>query len=286
MKFFILYIYIMLPLYSKILLVHDEKLITKFKLDHTTLSKNKSGNVLQGIARIDNIWVVTQSLYKKHLLINILDEDGKSLFNKEIAYASHGQDVSLLKDKDGRIFLYTVGKHWDGISKFELVKDNKTNMVSDIVLIGTYKLNIGKNTPTVTNDGKYIITVAHKMVFVYDREEVEHYSGTKAIYSFILDKKQRQKGQWVQGVNSFNNYICVLTGNNKPSGKKWLIVYDAYGKTIKDISLTAGKEFVQIDNGKWELEGLAYYDNGLYTTVMTGKNGANIQRLYKVLEVK
>ena len=81
------------------------------------------------------------------------------------------------------------------------------------------------------------------------------------------------------------NHIFVLSGDNKTNHKKWLVVYDLLGKIVKKIELKIGKKFAIKEGNKWELEGLTFKKNELYTTVMTGYNGKNKKRLYKILEV-
>jgi hypothetical protein len=83
-----------------------------------------------------------------------------------------------------------------------------------------------------------------------------------------------------------NNYIFVLSGNNKINGRKFLVIYDMLGKIIKKLELKTGKNNAIIEGNKWELEGLAFRNNELYTTVMTGYNRHNIKRLYRILKME
>ena len=61
----------------------------------------------------------------------------------------------------------------------------------------------------------------------------------------------------------------------------WVRTIDIFSSII-----TPGKEFYSKEGSKYELEGLTFKGNDLYTTVMTGTKGKNIKRLYKILEVK
>ena len=83
-----------------------------------------------------------------------------------------------------------------------------------------------------------------------------------------------------------NNKIYVLTGDNKINHPKYLFVYDAYGKVLKNIKLHLSIKSAQKEGNKLEVEGLTFKNNNLYTTVMTGYDGKNIKRLYKILSLK
>ena len=83
-----------------------------------------------------------------------------------------------------------------------------------------------------------------------------------------------------------NNKIYVLTGDNKLNHPKYLFIYDAYGMVLKKIKLPLDIEKAKKEGNKLEVEGLTFKNNELYTTIMTGYNGKNIKRLYKILSLK
>ena len=146
-------------------------------------------------------------------------------------------------------------------------------------------LNIGKNTPTISDNGDYYITCANKSIYIFNRINKKDISPSKYIFSFILSKKQREKRQWKQGITVKNGYIYVLTGASKINDKKYLYIYDFYGKEVKHFEIKAGKDLAIKEKGKWELEGLTFKNNSLYTTVMSGQDGHNTHRLYKILTI-
>jgi hypothetical protein len=238
-------------------------------------------NVMQGITSWNNLWITTQTQHDKAIVFNIFNNNGKSLYNTKIDINSHGQDLSVIQ-KNGKILLYSTGKKWQGISEYRLKISRKLGY--SLKFAKNISLNIGKNTPTISDSGDYFVTCANKSIYIFDEESVIH-QHMKYIFSFILAKKQREKRQWKQGISVKNGYIYILTGANKINDKKYLYIYDFYGKKIKSFELKTGRNFAKKEHGKWELEGLTFRKNSLYTTVMTGKDGANIHRLYKILDL-
>jgi hypothetical protein len=257
---------ILLPIYIfGIDILYKPKLITK-------LDNIKLGNVIQGISYIDNLWFFSQTKNNKVLVLTILNSKFDLLANATIPIKSHGQDLTIIKNKN-LYYLYTTGKNWNGI--YRLTFNSSFRLLSKYKHI---RLNIGKNTPTATD--KYYISVAHKNIYIFDKENTKF-----AKYSFVLNSTQMPKNQWIQGITIKNNYIFVLTGNNKISDNKYLVIYNLLGDTIKTIKLDIGKALASREGSKWELEGLAFKNNKLYTTVMTGHDGHNKKRLYQILKV-
>ncbi len=264
-----------------------DKFIINLSPSDNINKKDKSGNVLQGIASFSKYWFVSQSIKNRYILFNILNENGKSIFEKQFIYASHGQDISLKIKNNGQIKLYTTGSHWEGIAEFSIEYDKDRDSFKNMKLENKYLLNIGKNTPSISEDSNYFVTKANNSIYIYRYSDLIANSNItpKVIFSFLLSKQQRKKGEWFQGLAMKDGYIYCLTGNSKINSKKYLYVYDSYGKVIKYFSLKTGKVFAKKNGLKWELEGLAFKNNTLYTTVMAGSDGKNKKRLYEILHI-
>ena len=260
----------------------DEKFIRSLKTLITVKKKQKNfGNVLQGICFIDKKgnMITSQSKKDKFIVINILNNKGKSTFSQKIEYASHAQDLSYYKDKKKKLHILTTGEHWYGVVDF-ILENKKFHFYAQ------YRLSIGKNTPSISEDKKYLITKANNSIYVYRFVDLRTDVEAHPLYSFVLDEKQRGKRQWTQGVAMKDNYIYVLSGDNTFKVKKYVVVYDAYGHVLKRMVLSAGKEEAKIKGKKWEMEGLTFLCNKLYTSVMSGEDGHNKKALYKLLEVE
>jgi hypothetical protein len=238
--------------------------------------KNK-GNVIQGITFFQNQWIVSQTIHNKKLIISFLNLKGEELKKNIISYPSHGQDLSILH-YHGKYYLITSSKKNQGIAIF-ILKNHQFILYKEVFL------SLGFNTPTVSENGQYIAVKNHNTIRIYRCLDILQSINPHPIYSFLLSKLQQKKSQWFQGITIKDNFIYTLSGNNKLTTNKYLTIYDAYGKIQQVFTLSTGKRFAQIEGKKWELEGLSFKKNKLYTTVMSGKDGHNIKRLYQILEI-
>jgi len=277
---FILILFITISVYATSF-HQDEKFIRNLKTQIIVKKKQKNfGNALEGICFIDKEkFFTTQSSKKKFIIINILNKNGESTFSQKIKYASHGQDLSYYKDKKNKLHILTTGKHWHGVVDF-ILKNKK------FYFYAQYRLGIGKNTPSISEDKKYLITKANNSIYIYRFVDLRTDIKAHPLYSFIVDEKQRGKRQWTQGIAMKDNYIYLLSGDKTFQVKKHLVVYDAYGHVIKRIVLSAGKDEAKKNGKKWEMEGLTFLGNKLYTSVMSGEDGHNKKSLYQLLEVR
>jgi hypothetical protein len=259
----------------------DFKLLNEliFKID--LKQQYKHGNVIQGIANIDNKWVISQTNANKKLIITFLDTNGFILKNKVLNYPSHGQDLSIKYISKNSFYLLTSSKNNMGVSIFK-VDTSKTQKIS---FYKDIKLSYGFNTPAISKDSHYIVIKNYNQINIYLYKDLINNKDKRPLYSFLLDEIQQNKNEWFQGIAMKDGYIYCLSGNNKLNSLKHLIIYDSYGSVTKNYILNTGKDYALKEGSKWELEGLTIKKNSLYTTVMTGKNGKNIKRLYKILDI-
>jgi hypothetical protein len=239
------------------------------------------GNVIQGITYSQKKWFFSQA-QKNKISFTILNTQNHYSYQTTIPYSSHGQDLSFIQNKK-YITLLTVSQNNDGIAFFQLQPHHKNKIIFDKEII------LFKNITTValSDDKIYLLIRSQNNIFVYLYKELLLLGkNTRPIFYFLLDKKQQKKGVWFQGLTMKDGYIYTLSGNNTIHGKKYLIIYDFYGKVIKSFELTTGKQKALTEGSKWELEGLTFVKNNLFTTVMSGKNKKNIKRLYQILKLK
>jgi hypothetical protein len=241
-------------------------------------SKNL-GNVIQGISLFEDNIFVTQTYSDENLYINILNKDGYSIFNKQFNSNSYGQDLSIEKEGD-KLFFYTVGDNWKGIDKYEIKYDVSTKEYLDISYLYNIELNISKNTSSISEDKLFFTSHYNDKIYIYENnQEIVPLS---LITTFSISDKQTLSNEWVQGISMKENLIYLLTSNNSINDNKLLFVYDFYGNIILEKKLYMGRENALIEGDKWEMEGLSFYNQSLYTTVMTGIDGNNTKRLFKI----
>lgn len=242
----------------------------------------KSGNVIQGIAYFNKNWIFSQTHSNKSITFSIYDENLTLKQTINTKYSSHAQDLSLLQ-RNGKTYLFTTGKGWKGIAMFELIKVNNK---FQIIFKKNLKLGIGKNTPTISIDGRYIATVANNSVYIFDFKTLNTKYPSIPLFSFVLDKIQREKGQWKQGIAMKNNRIYILSGDANIEHTKYLVIYDAYGKVLDKSKLRLDIQKAKKEGNKLEVEGLTFKGDELYTTIMTGHNGKNKKRVLKIYKEK
>jgi hypothetical protein len=248
-------------------------------------SQFKSGNVIQGLCKLDDGWLISQTNNNRKIIFTIIDEYGEIIYNQVVKYPSHGQDLSLKKIANNRYYIITSSKNNNGVAIFQLDLNKRWKKIT---FVKDRFLSYGFNTPSISKDGNYIFIKNYNVIRAYKSKDFIKLNLNKPspIYSFILSKIQQKKSQWFQGIAIKDGYIYTLSGNKKMSSNKYLFIYDFYGKEIKKIQLFTGKDISKREGKKWELEGLEFVGNSLYTTVMSGADGKNIKRIYKILEIK
>ncbi|MDD3591226.1 MAG: hypothetical protein PHO65_01100 [Sulfurovum sp.] len=242
------------------------------------------GNVIQGLASFGDLWVTTQTVADRFLIVNFLDKKGNSIYHERVLYQSHGQDLSIEYNKaDKLLHLYTVATNWAGIAK---ITYSLNNVLPQFISIDEYNLNCNHCTSSISEDKKFFAIRDKNKIYVYDKDRViRDQVKTALLHNFKLHKEQRKKGLWFQGIAMKDNLIYCLSSDNSLGSDKFLFVYDLSGKVVFVTKLTAGKEMAILEGDKYEFEGLTFKNNSLYTTVMSGKKGKNIKRLYKILEI-
>jgi len=272
---------LILLIFSINLFAIDFKLLNEFMFKIDLKKQYKHGNVIQGITNIDNKWIVSQTSANKKLIITFLDTKGSVLNNEVLNYPSHGQDLSIKYLSKNSFYLLTSSKKNMGLSIFKVnrFETKKITFYKDI------NISYGFNTPAISKDGRYIVIKNYNQINIYSYNDLIKNKNKRPLYSFLLDKIQQNKNEWFQGIAMKNGYIYCLSGNNQLDSLKHLIIYDTFGNIIKNYELNIGKEFALKEGNKLELEGLTLKRNTLYTTVMTGYNGKNIKRLYKILDI-
>lgn len=237
------------------------------------------------MANYKDYWITSQTSNNNYIILNFF-KDYKSIHNIKVPYPSHGQDLSSIYDeKEKVLYLYTSSKDWNGFVEITLDLGEK---IPKLIKMEGYNLDCNFCTPTISKDGKYIALKDSGKVFIYSSEEIFNMKDEKpkALYSFILEKEQREKGISFQGIEMKDDIIYTLSGNANLDTDKWLVVYDIKGNVIHKTKIIAGKEEALKEGNRYEPEGLEIKDNSLYTTFMSGEIGKNIKRLYKILEIK
>ena len=237
-------------------------------------------HVIQGIASYNDSWIVVQSIKNKQLLINILDENGTSYADSLITFPSHGADLSIrMSNNKKNLYLYTQGKHRNGI-----VQLSSSIEAFRLKVKKSIPLTLSSAIPSISENKAYFAVKSRDSIYIYRYVDIAKNTNPLKIFSFILARKQREKGQWFQGIAMKDGLIYCLTGDNTLKGKKYLYIYDSYGRVNKSYTLTTGIGFSKSIGKKWELEGLAFKENILYTTVMA-KDKKHYMRLYKILSL-
>jgi len=252
----------------------------------TTKKGLDPSHVIQSFTHTPYGWLFLQSVGDRKLIFTQMDDTGKQLFFKEkVDYPGHGQGLSLLCKN--RIcddaYLLTTAYEKSGYAVFEISESGEIHFLYDKYLgCKTREITVGED------DGhyRYLIAVIGKDVVGYDLEEILYTRPASAQFRFPLDPRQSGKRQWAQGLVYREGLIYVLTGDNKIDGRKYLSVYRPTGKAVANIELSTGREMAGHYGDKWELEGLYFDGNVLYTTVMYGSVGKNIMYLYRLLRVE
>jgi len=269
--------------------------ITELKPVDSAKEYDRSINVIQGIAAFENGWFVSQTSASKYLLINYLDNNGKSLFNRRILVNSHAQDLSLEQVSDTELYLYTtVGEYnrkgASGLLRLKVILPEKVNGKRDmaqlkISLDSIFDLELNNSTPTI-NEAKtnFAIRSGNKVLIIL-KKSLLHGDYTDNIIKFSLDSSQLKDGDtylWFQGIAMKDNLVYCLTGNNSVDSPKYIYVYKLNGEVVKKIALNHN-DFAKSIGDKYEPEGLTFQGNTLYYTIMTkAKTGGNRKFLFKI----
>ncbi len=247
---------------------------------------SRAGNVIQGIAGWQGYWITSQHHKNRLLIFNVLDRWGRSVYAQRIAYASHGQDLGIKPIDDHHLLLVTRGEREGTVGVFVMTYGSSVAQTLSIQPLSTIKLPIGKHntTPSLSTDGKVLVLYADNTVYLFDTKTLSSSSTPpKKIGQFPLYGAQRKSNQWFQGIAMHKERIYCLTGDNSLKHKKLLYIYDKRGNILRRYRLSIGQNYAKQHGVKWEMEGLAFRGDDLYTVVISGFNGLNTKHLYRIL---
>ena len=263
--------------------------------EDSEVAYDRSINVIQGIAAFENGWFTSQTSASKYLLINYLDEKGKSVFNTLILVNSHAQDLSLEQISDNELYLYTTVGPFDkkgasGLLRLKVTLPEKHDGKRDmskmtITLDRKYDMNLTNSTPTLSEDKKYFAIRSANKILVFNKTDVLQENYKNPVAKFPLDASQLLDGTthlWFQGIAMKDNLIYCMTGNNSVDSPKYLYVYSMQGKVVKKYNIDKN-DFAKKVGHKYEPEGITFIGDTLYYTIMTkAKTGGNKKYLYKL----
>ncbi len=251
-----------------------------------TVFFSRAGNVIQGIASHKQYWITTQHHRNRVLLFNVLNSKGHSVYRQRIRYASHGQDLGIKQLDDHHLLLLTRGNRKGTVGLFVLTYGRSLSQTYSIRPLTTVSLPVGhhKVTPTLSTDGKTLLLHSGGYIYLFVAGSVGKAPGkfTK-IGKFPLSKAQRKKTKWFQGIAMHKGRIYCLVADNSLKHKKSLYVYNTKGKVLQHYTLSMGYRYARTHGVKWEMEGLAFHGDDLYTVVISGFNGRNTKQLYRIL---
>lgn len=239
---------------------------------------------------------VTGKKEDTYILFNLLAPNGKSIANKRLDYASHGQDLSLEKLSSNLYYVYTQRDNGGkGIARFTL---DTTNI--DFNHLGnnnSVELNITHNKDIVLNNrGSSTASLNEKK----DKVAVVSYVSRKVLDIQLIDKESlkmenrfkldlsdgQPNGNYNQGIAMKDNIIYIARGDWKTQTEdniKKLFLLDATtGKLIASYSFTLQNA---LSYKTIEPEGLVIVGNALYVTLPTRKGGKVSIKLYKLLDI-
>lgn len=259
----------------------------------------------QSIAILKNgFYLMTQNIKTKNLatgkkedtyiLFNLLAPNGKSVANKRLDYASHGQDLSLEKIADNQYYVYTRRDNGKGIARFIM---DTTNIDFNVTSTRETELNIAHHRDIPIN-GQDFSTPS--LNFEQDKFALVGYTSRKVLDIQIIDKETfsiekrfdldlsdgRPNGNYNQGIAMKDNIIYIARGDWKsqtPDNIKKLYLLDATsGELITSFSFTLqnAKSYKNI-----EPEGLVIINNTLFIMLPTRKAGITTMKLYKLLDI-
>jgi len=278
------YLYFFL-VFSTFLFSYDylqkDQYITTLKPYNSTIEKFDNTHVIQGIASYGNKWIVSQAIKNRYLLINVLDSNGTSIADELFDIHSHGVDLSICTSNDKKVlYIYTQGKHRKGIVKLSTSIND-----FDLKIDKNISLDIFGTIPTISENKAYFTVKSKDSIYIYRYIDIEKNIKPREIFSFLLSPVQRKKDQWFQGIAMKDGKIYCLTGDNTLKGKKYLYIYDSYGRVVNKYELHTGRDFSKSLGDKWELEGLAFKGKELYTIVISKDKYRHYMKLYKILKL-
>lgn len=268
----------------------------------TTDPKDRSINVIQGLASFENGWFTSQTSSSKYLIINYLGADGISQFNVKLNVNSHAQDLSLEMISDTELYLYTSeGSFKDGdvtrgsgMVRLHVtlpLKDGSGNRdMSNLVIVldDSYDLNYINSTPTISEDKSHFAIRSNATIHVISKENIESGNFSDIEYRFELHAEQLVDNLgssiWFQGIAIKDGVTYCLTGDNKINSIKKLFLYNTSGTVISKSSFTF-EDFGLAAESKLEPESLSFMGDDLYMAMMTEKpDGAsgNLKFLFKL----
>lgn len=270
------------------------QLITQVQpIDEEAVSYNVSNNVIQGIAAFEDGWFTTQTSSTQNgiLLINYLDANGHSLFQKRLNIDSHGQDLSLEMISNNELYLYTTigpfGQNRNtGILRLKIqLTDDRDWSQTMIEVNATFDLNYTNCTPSLNTVKDKFAIRSKNSILVHSKVDIEA-DNFSVLYHFDLNQNQlkdnEQRSMWFQGIAMQNDLVYCLTGNATQTTHKKIFVYNNKGIVTKKYVFDQDDFDIDIDI-KFEAESLYLDGNDLYFLIMT-KNPTiegNIKYLYK-----
>jgi len=245
-----------------------------------------------------NIKTVNPTTGKKqdtYILFNLLAPNGKSIANKQLNYASHGQDLSVEKISNNQYYVYTRKDNGKGIARFILdttnIDFNALNNTNAAELNIAHSRDIpinnrGASTPSLNAEKNKFALVSYTSRKVLGVQVINKESNLIK-KRFDLDLSNGQpNGSYNQGIAMKDNIIYILRGDwgtQTADNIKKLYVLDANnGQLMTSFSFTLQntKSYKTI-----EPEGLVIVDNVLYALLVTRKNSKVSMKLFKLLDI-
>jgi len=254
-----------------------------------TVVFSRAGNVIQGIANHKQYWITTQHHKNRVLIFNVLNSKGQSVYAQRIKYASHGQDLGIKQLDKHHLLLITRGNRKGTVGLFILTYGRSLSQTYSIRPLATLSLPVGhhKVTPTISTDGKTLVVYSGGFIHLFSAKSIKKApKRLTKIGKFPLSAAQRKQKKWFQGIAMHKGKLYCLVADNSLKHKKSLYVYDSKGKVLQHYTLSMGRHYAKRHGVKWEMEGLAFKGDDLYTVVISGFNGLNIKQLYRILRTQ
>lgn len=163
------YFFIFLSFISFLNAIEFKKVDKYIAILDTKKGKKSFGNVIQGLAYHDGVWITSQTQSDKAVVLNFF-KDYKPVFNFTIPYPTHAQDLSASYDKDKKLlFLYTVSKDWFGVVRFTLDLSQENPILREIK---EFDLSCKHCTSTISSDNKYFASKNGKEINIFSSEDI------------------------------------------------------------------------------------------------------------------
>ena len=274
--------------------------------EHNFLPRYTNGNDskiwAQGIAMLDNgFYLMSKNIKKKnsvgkyvdrYLNFNLFDRTGKSVANAQLDYASHGQDLSVMKISENSYHVYTSKNNGQGIARFVLNTSNidfNNPVYNDTLLDITFDEDIAltggtASTPTLNDEKDKFAIVSYKNKQVLYIEVIDRQT-KKRLNRFELDINIESNGYYTQGIAMKGNNIYILRGHWLTDGdhnvKKLFVMNAMTGDRIKSysFSLQNASSYDRI-----EPEGMEIIGDTVFVLLPTRKGEKRILKLYPLLD--